>query len=308
MRDGVGLLVLGGGLLVSLAVIARAARAARRLRLAPTPLRWAIVNVADSEKWHDLPEIFRRAFAPPSGQAVEWHEYRAWLGELPAPEAYDGIIISGSARMVTDEPSTPWMQRLSACIRAATRHERVRVVGVCFGHQIVAHALGGRVGPNPAPAPFAFGVEQLRCTPGWHAHPAVRRARECTRQASGSAALPDTPRVLESHGQCVLELPPGAEALASSSKCPCEAYALGERVLCMQFHPEFWPAVMRERIEPSLRESGSLDADGLAAAAASFEAYTPADAAFVRALVVAFLLGKSAQQLSRGRGPRGRCQ
>lgn len=200
-----------------------------RRRLAPRQ-RWAFVNVETASKWEDLFSIFQEAFSPDHGRVV-WTEFRACSSELPNPSEFDGIIVSGSHYNVTDEADHPWMASLFRMLREAHAHgAAVRTVGVCFGCQAIAHALGGEVRANEASPRFRYGATFLQV------------ADELRR-----ASFP-TPRwVLKSHGQSVARLPPGARLLASSETTPYESFVVGN-MLAVQFHPEFVPKLMTSRI------------------------------------------------------------
>ena len=91
--------------------------------------------------------VFVAAFGDASGGTDErWDCFRVIAGEFPAPEelaSYDGFVVSGSPRDAHGDE--PWVRRLCALLR--TLHAmRKRVLGVCFGHQVLCRALGGRVG------------------------------------------------------------------------------------------------------------------------------------------------------------------
>ena len=150
-------------------------------------------------------------------------------------EDCDGYLITGSRASVYDDD--PWIARLIGFI--GELHEaRARTVGICFGHQLIARALGGAVGRAAA----GWGV-------GVHAWTVVRR-ESWMRPALGEF------RLLASHQDQVETLPSGARLLASSKFCPHAAFAVGDHMLALQGHPEFTKAyaefLMRKR-RPLLR-------------------------------------------------------
>src|SRR6266581_4241885 len=87
----------------------------------------------------DYPEWFARAL-PEVEQVVA----RADRAELPPPGSFDALLMTGSPKSVT--APEPWMDAAAEYLMAA----RVPVLGVCFGHQLIARALGGRVEKNSA--------------------------------------------------------------------------------------------------------------------------------------------------------------
>lgn len=173
---------------------------------------------------------------------------------LPAqPETHCGIVITGSPAMVTDRE--PWSEALAAWLVAhwQQRASEVPLLGICYGHQLIAHALGGRVGYNPRGR--EIGTVQLHNTAAAHADPLL-----------GALAFPLTAHV--THLQSVLELPPGAVHLASSALEPHHAFRIGARIWGLQFHPEFTADIMRAYLDllaTRLTEEG-LDAAAVAAA------------------------------------------
>lgn len=140
---------------------------------------------------------------------------------LPPAEQVDAVVITGSGAMVSD--AEDWMQRSALWLRAVVE-AGIPVLGICFGHQLLAYALGGRVDYNPR------GVEvgTMRIT--------------LTAEAANDpllASLPQSFSAQLSHSQSVVALPPGARLLARSEMEPHQAFAWGNCAWGIQFHPEF---------------------------------------------------------------------
>ncbi len=132
-------------------------------------------------------------------------------------DSYDAVILTGSkADSFSDDA---WVVELRRRITELLR-TNTKLLGICFGHQLIAYCLGAKVGRAPQ------GWVTGRNTYTWHGNDLVGDSRE-------QFAL------LASHQDQVLELPEGARLLASSDKCPIAAYARGNEVLCIQPHPEF---------------------------------------------------------------------
>jgi len=157
---------------------------------------------------------------------------RAVDGEpLPGHFDYRGVVVSGSWSMVTDRE--PWSEACAAYLHSAHAH-RVPILGVCYGHQLLAHAFGGEVGYNPD---------------GRHAGTA---AITLTAAAESDPLLSGFPAVLSaqvSHSQRVLSLPVGATLLATAKLDPFHAFRIGDSTWGVQFHPEFDANVSRRYIE-----------------------------------------------------------
>lgn len=165
---------------------------------------------------------------------------------------FDGYIITGSPASVNDD-SLPWVGQLLTFIRAVDA-ARLPLIGLCFGHQAVARALGGEVAYNPA---------------GWGLGTAPthwRAARPWMQPAQSTTTL------MAAHNEQVTRMPEGAECLGGSDFCPIGSMQIGQHIWTTQFHPEM-PLVFMQALLCFLADK--LDADTLARAHASLA--QPAD-------------------------------
>ena len=208
------------------------------------------------------PDMFRRLL----GEAADdWRTYAVDEGELPAnPTECDGYLITGSSAGVYED--LPWIAPAEDFLRAA--RGKAALVGVCFGHQLMAHA---------------FGAEVIKSPKGWGVgEQDYRIVRREPWMDGGSATM----RLPASHQDQVVSLPPGAEVWAASDFTPFAGLAWpGERAISMQPHPEFEPAYAISLIEH--RRGGTYPDDQANRAVASFEA--PDDRARVGGWIGAFL-------------------
>ena len=180
---------------------------------------------------NDVPGDFEHWIAQGMGLArAEWRVVAVHRGEpLPPPEQVPAVAITGSAAMVTD--GSDWIRRSAAWLRQLVPGE-VPVLGICFGHQLIAHALGGAVGDNPR------GIEVGTVT--------VRHTAAEGDPVFG--ALPASFPAQASHRQAVLSLPPEARRLATSARDANHGFAFGARAWGVQFHPEFDARISRAYI------------------------------------------------------------
>lgn len=159
---------------------------------------------------------------------LRFRVYRALDGELPdSPAECDAWLITGSRHSVLD--NSPWMLGLADFVRC-TAQEAGRLAGICFGHQLVASALGGRV--RRAADGWSIGRQTYQITdPGGDSKPVALNAI---------------------HEDQVVELPDGARILGGSESCPYAILEVGESMLTIQAHPEFdnpfLEALLRSRL------------------------------------------------------------
>jgi GMP synthase-like glutamine amidotransferase len=146
---------------------------------------------------------------------------RLYAGEAPPqPQAFDALIVMGGPMNIYEYEQHSWLRGEKALIRAAVDAGK-RMLGVCLGAQLLADVLGGPVTRN------------RHSEIGWF----PLRQTEAGLRSLWLAGLPPEFTGFHWHGD-TYALPPGAECLASSAGCAQQAFALGERVLGLQFHLE----------------------------------------------------------------------
>jgi GMP synthase (glutamine-hydrolysing) len=174
-------------------------------------------------------------------QAGQMRVVRVDAGEtLPDPREVPGAVITGSAAMVTERAD--WSERTAGWIRDAMDAE-TPLFGVCYGHQLMAHALGGRIGWLPSGR--EIGTEPI--------------TRLAGSEAPAAGGLPPVFPAHTTHRQSVLEPPAGVEVLARSQRDPHQLLRYAPNALSSQFHPEFTADCMRAYIDAradALREEG----------------------------------------------------
>lgn len=165
-------------------------------------------------------------------------------GVLPAsPEAFDGYVITGSPASVNDD-SLPWVGPLLDFIRAVDA-ARQPLIGLCFGHQAVAKALGGEVARHSAGWGLGTAPTHWTTTPAWM-------------QPSQA-----TTTLMAAHNEQVIRMPEGAVCLGGSEFCPIGSMQIGQHIWTTQFHPEM-PLVFMQALLGYLADK--LDADTMARA------------------------------------------
>ena len=161
--------------------------------------------------------------------------------ELPAVDGAAGVMVTGSHTMVTERQ--PWSERAAEWLRVAVER-RVPVLGICYGHQLLAHAHGGEVGDNPRGR--EFGTVQVEL-------------EEAGRADELLGELPPVFPAHQGHTQSVLRLPRGAVRLAANHRDANQAFRIGACAWGVQFHPEFDAEIIREYVD---HYRGLLAAEG----------------------------------------------
>jgi len=201
------------------------------------------------------------------GPGHDYTVYDVQAGVLPTdPGECDAYVVTGSAAGVYDD--LPWIEPLKAFLVQAREQP---LVGVCFGHQVMAEAFGGKV---------------VKSDKGWGVGLHAYDIAELQPWMDGAAKV----AVPASHQDQVIRIPPSARAVAGSAFTPAGILVYDDRpAISMQFHPEFDPAYARALIES--RRGGRFTDAQADAAIASLAGVD--DRARVGAWILAFLAHKA---------------
>ncbi|TNC71600.1 type 1 glutamine amidotransferase [Rubellimicrobium roseum] len=206
----------------------------------------------------DYPDLFQRLLAD---RGLDFRTWSVVDGDFPeGPQAAEGWLITGSRHGAYED--LPWIPPLEALIRDI-HAAGVPLVGICFGHQIIAQALGGRVEKHPG------GWSVGRTEYDFEGQPVALNAW---------------------HQDQVVERPEGAQVVASSPFCANAALAYGDRIFTVQAHPEFTGAFLKDLIDQ--RGRGLVPDALLDAAQASLD--RPVDAAALASRIARFFTERAA--------------
>jgi GMP synthase-like glutamine amidotransferase len=231
------------------------------------------------------PGIFRELLRQ---DGIAAQTVRLDLGErIPDLCAFDALWVMGGPQDVWEEAEHPWLADEKAAIREAVRARAMPFLGICLGHQLLADALGGEVGPAAAPE---IGVFEVALGAGAADHPLF-------------AGLPERSPFLQWHRAEVRRPPKDAKVLAASPRCAVQAIAVGQRAFGLQCHAEVDAATLDEWLGlPAAVEvlAQALGPDGPARFAAQARAHMAARNRAARRLYDNFMTLLPASPRTRG--------
>lgn len=166
------------------------------------------------------PGIFRDFLAQ---DGVSWDAVELDAGEaIPSLDGYDALWVMGGPMDVWQEAEHPWFVAEKRAIREAVLDRAMPFLGVCLGHQLLASAVGGTVGPMRSPE---VGILEVELTEAGAADPLLE-------------GFPPRVRCLQWHGAEVTTPPAGAVVLARSAVTPVQAFRVGRHAYGLQYHVE----------------------------------------------------------------------
>ncbi|TCO73220.1 glutamine amidotransferase-related protein [Chromatocurvus halotolerans] len=188
-------------------------------------LRTDTVRPEWSARFGEYPDMFMRLLGR-LDPSLEFRVYHVERQEYPDDiDEVDAYLITGSKFSVYDDE--PWIYRLADFVREL-HARRKTMIGICFGHQMIAHALGGETRKSHRGWGVGLHRHRLHGRPDW--------------SDDGDAQF----RILVSHQDQVERVAPGTEVLAGSDFCENAVCQIGDHILTFQGHPEFEPDYARE--------------------------------------------------------------
>ncbi|KAL4024297.1 hypothetical protein IC575_018082 [Cucumis melo] len=162
-----------------------------------------------------------------------WDRFRVAAGEFPADDQiadYDGFVISGSCNDAHGDD--PWICRLIALLQRLASLNK-RILGICFGHQILGRALGGKTGRGRSG--WDIGITTVNVSSSY--------------KLFSSLKIPTTLSVIECHRDEIYELPSEAEVIGQSDKYGIEMFKYRDHILGIQGHPEYTKDILLHLID-----------------------------------------------------------
>lgn len=192
------------------------------------------------DQFGNFDQLFMNALG---GSPLQVDRVFAQTDSLPPLSDYQAVLITGSHSMVTDHEA--WSDALLPYIREMAER-KLPVLGVCYGHQLIAEALGGKAGYHPDGA--EIGTCPVTLTEAGKADPLL-------------GALPATFSAHLTHSQSAVSLPDNAVLLAANDYEPHQAFRVNGNIWGVQFHPEFTADVSRLYFDKQLDKLEALGRD-----------------------------------------------
>jgi GMP synthase-like glutamine amidotransferase len=182
-------------------------------------------------KCDEVMEVFRPPFSDYSDMiqdmfaavddSIEFDIFDCQAGHYPdQPESYDFFITTGSRAGVYED--APWIRQLIDFVNQLDRLQK-KLIGICFGHQIIAEAMGGQVEKSDKGWGIGIARNRIVASPDW--------------MQPGKTEL----NILASHQDQIVRLPAGASVIAESDFCPYFFVQWSDHFISVQGHPE-WQA------------------------------------------------------------------
>lgn len=205
-----------------------------------------------------------------------WDVYKVAKNEFPNDEEiemYDGFVITGSC---SDAHSNElWICKLLILLKNLDSLNK-KVLGICFGHQILGRALGGKTG---------------RASTGWDIGLRTVNFSSASSKLFSAHKIPVTLNIIECHQDEVLELPPKVEVIARSNKTSIEMFKYGDHMMGIQGHPEYNKDILLHLIDRLLQKNLIGDSYANELRTKFVESHDPDKEAW-RKLCVNFLKGR----------------
>ena len=199
------------------------------------------VNPALRPKYGDYPDMFENLLVKRSTTPINFTIIDCHNMSYPTELSSDAYIITGSRNSVYEDK--PWIFELARFVEKILRSHR-KLIGICFGHQLIAHFFGGKT----EEVGWVLGTQNID----------ILESFDNTKNSDRALCL------LSSHRDQVTRLPDSARLVARSKNCDNSGYVIGQQILTLQSHPEFSKDYFRALIEsrrkildPAIFEAGS---------------------------------------------------
>jgi len=182
------------------------------------------------DPYGDIPDMVVSAFLR-NDPGIQFSMFDAINDELPELDSCDAFLLTGSTSSSYER--TPWILTLEDFVREAARTGK-KMLGICFGHQLITQALGGKVEPCERGWALGTGFYELTTQKSWMNPPLGKLD------------------ILVLHRDQVSSIPAKSKVIAQSQFCPYFMLQHGTNILTTQGHPEFTPEILRHLTDANI--------------------------------------------------------
>jgi len=230
------------------------------------------------EKWTKHNDIFQQSLFPESEQVTIHVSKDEPLPDYSKLSGYKALVLSGSTYNLED--GEDWMEDMEKWIRGYYEYSKTtyapKMLGICFGHQLLNKTFGGSCGPNKKHPEFSFGVNAVVLDDEFRSKP---WAKDC----------PLSVQLYKCHGNAVNTPAKEAKVYGSSTQTDNEILIYGDQIFSLQPHPEMTPFMMKDVLTASLYEKHKITGHKKNAVEDEFT-NNPTDTPFFRKVILGFML------------------
>jgi GMP synthase-like glutamine amidotransferase len=187
-------------------------------------------------RFGDQPVFFQNLFAKYAPE-ITLDIFDIQNGRYPSdPRSYDGFIGTGAKYSVSED--SPWIKWFKEHIYYLYQ-QKLKFIGICFGHQMIAQALGGAC--DVSERGWGIGVRKIH----------IYKKKPWMQPEADAISL------LYSHMDQIITLPPECDVIAGNDHCPCAIITVGDHFMGIQAHPEFTPAYLDLLIQSRVDRIGA---------------------------------------------------
>ncbi|CAL5213562.1 unnamed protein product [Lathyrus oleraceus] len=208
-----------------------------------------------------------------------WDVYKVARGEFPKDDElvlYDGFVITGSCSDAHGNDT--WVSQLVNLLKKLNKMNK-KILGICFGHQILGRALGGKV--TRSPTGWDLGVRKITLS-------------SSLPSPLSSLQLPSRLSIIKCHRDEIRELPAKAEVIAKSDKTGIEMFRYGDHIMGIQGHPEYSKDILFNIIDRLIQRN--FITENLAVKAKEKAGMWEPDKEAWKRLCITFLKGRSCER------------
>jgi len=229
------------------------------------------------EKWTKHTDVFQKAFYPELEQVMVHVSQDEALPDYTKLQGYRAIVLSGSTYNLEDDEK--WMDNIQKWIRDYLEYSKTtytpKMLGICFGHQLLNKTFGGECGENKKHPEFSLGINDVQLSEEFRSKPWAKGVKNSV-------------QLYKCHGNAVNSPAKNAQVLAGSTQTDNEIMIYSDQIFSLQPHPEMTPDMMKNVLIKSLFEKGKISEEKKKEVTEQIET-NPSDTKEFRKVILSFL-------------------